>query len=65
MATRNSYSHAKADNQKKLKCKESDVRLKARAELTDAQQLKNLDAKFGKGKGAKRERVRLNARKGK
>ena len=33
----------------------------ARATRTPQQQLDRLDAKFGKGQGAKRERARLNA----
>jgi len=35
---------------------------KARAKRGDAGQLKMLDSMFGKGKGAKKERKRLNAR---
>lgn len=32
----------------------------ARDKLTDAQQLASLDATFGKGKGARKERARLS-----
>lgn len=61
MAVRESYSHAKADQKKNQKRKESDARLAERAKLSNAQQLEKLDAMLGKGKGAKKERARLKA----
>lgn len=61
MAIRDSYSHAIADEKKRRKRKESDARLAKRAKLSNAQQLEKLDALFGKGKGAKKERARLKA----
>lgn len=44
MAVRERYSHAKADNQKKMKRKEAEARVEARASRTDEQQLAKLDA---------------------
>ena len=63
-STRAKYSHAIADERKKLKRKESDARLVERAKLDSQQQLNLLDSKFGKNKGAQKERARLNAKLG-
>ena len=38
----------------------ADAREVERAERTDKEQIKRLDEKFGKGKGAKKERKRLS-----
>lgn len=44
MAIREYYSHAKANNQKKMKRKEAEARVEQRAKRTDEQQLAKLDA---------------------
>ena len=59
MAVREYYSHAKADNQKKLKRKEAEARAEQRAERTDKQQIALLDSR---GLKATKERAKLQAR---
>ena len=59
MAVRERYSHAKADNQKKMKRKEAEARAEQRAERTDAEQLVLLDAR---GLKATKERAKLQSR---
>lgn len=59
MPVREYYSHAKANNQKKMKRKEAEVRAEQRVKRTDEQQLKKLDAE---GRKATKERAKLQAR---
>jgi hypothetical protein len=47
------------DNKQKAKAERREANQKARAERTDEQQLARLDAMFGEGLGATRERKRL------
>lgn len=58
MAVRERYSHAKANNQKKMKRKEAEARAEQRANRTNEQQLQRLDIK---GLKATKERNRLQA----
>ena len=56
MTKREHYSHAIADEHKKRRHKEAEIRLQTRKQRTDKQQLAKLDA----GKyAAKKERIRL------
>jgi hypothetical protein len=45
---------------KEIRQAEAEVRQEERAKRTNAQQIAKLDAKFGKGNGAKKERKRLS-----
>lgn len=59
MARREHYSRAIADGHKEKKQEEAATRVALRAERTDVQQIKKLDAE---GRTATKERARLQAR---
>lgn len=59
MVIRERYSHAIADNQKKMKRKEADVRIELRASRTDEQQIQKLERG---GFAATREKRKLRKR---